>query len=216
MSVFTGYHFTPDLHSMLLLPPKHMRTFESRHRGDVSDYMATGLSVAANGDLLVADLGMDRVLVFSPHGRCKLELKTQPCDEPTSAVALQLTSRDVAGTDRARTSQQCIMVACRSGLRIFNSGGQLLSEMTPDIKCPQYIVTDARGNVIVNDMLDGGSTLVTWSATTAPSQSPSLLSTWIRSLPLSAMSRCPSVSSVIPAGRTNCPSLAPKPPTLHT
>ena len=179
MGLFTGSDSQPQL--AFMQQPTHVRSFESRSHDDVTSYTATGLSLAANGDYIVCDVGTDSVRVFSPQGRCKLELNTEPAEEPTSAVTVNLNLQKVptrstnsmvttrgsrSSNSSAVTSDDCLLVACRTGLKMFSGSGQLLSEMTSDIKCPQCVVTDAHGNVIISDMLDGGSTIVTLDART--------------------------------------------------
>lgn len=155
--------------------PQHLRTFETRDSDVTTEYQATALNIATNGDYIVADLGMDTVRVFTSQGRNKVELDTEPLEEPTSALPVRLHPHSLAigslsEKHRQRMTSQnhldCVLVASRTGLKLFSSSGELVSNMTSDVKCPQSVATDPLGNIIISDMLDGGSVIVTLEAQT--------------------------------------------------
>ena len=107
--------------------------------------MASSLVLTPGGDILVADLGADTCRIFTHEGRLKQELDTYPFDEPTHAIC----------------HGGGYLLCCREGLKRFSIQGKY-ADTIQDIKCPQSVAMDTkRGNLIVSDMHDCGTVIVT-------------------------------------------------------
>ena len=135
---------------------QHLKTFETRSADVSTQYIASALTLTEDDDVIVCDVGTDSVCVMrGGTGSLLLELDTDPLDQPTCALQVTLKLKQ-------KPTFHGYLVACRSSLKLFDSLGQPADvTLTSDVKCPSYLTKDAHGNVLVCDMLDSGSAIVT-------------------------------------------------------
>ena len=113
------------------------------------------MTLTDSDDVIVCDVGADSVRVVSRSGAVVLELDTHPLDQPTCALAVTLSlERD--------SNFHGYLVACRTSLKLFDARGRAADvTLSSDVKCPSYLAKDRSGNILVCDMLDSGSAIVT-------------------------------------------------------
>ena len=110
--------------------PDMMFCFNSRETSQehlTGDYMANGLSLTKNGNLVVSDIGTDSVKVFSATGRLVEEMCVLPDDHPTQAVEL------VHGR---------VAVTCKNNVNLYRQkGGDFVRGLHADLYSPQAVTS---------------------------------------------------------------------------
>ena len=110
--------------------------------GEKSHFSATGLSINPDGNLLVTDLGMDRVQLFKPSGQRLLCLDTLPGDEPSKAVTL---------------NNSTIAVASRYDVKFYNQSGKFGKKLNQHVDCPNSLhVSPSSGELLITDLAHDG------------------------------------------------------------
>ncbi len=132
-----------EKHSGLIAEGYLLTSFDSRE-GKRCAYMATGISVTPSNDLVVTDLGLDAVQVFSQKGRRLITLNNLPADEPTKAIM----------------TENEIVVACKSSLKIFDLKGNFGHKVATISELPQGLVRNHNGDFVVTDTDEDGSCLI--------------------------------------------------------
>ena len=106
--------------------------------------MASGLSVTDNDEIIVSDLGLDQVNVFNGKGRKLISLNNLPADEPSKAIK----------------SGENFIVACKSGLKVFDDKGNFGRKIKSCVEFPQGLACNHNGDIIVTDSDENGRGLI--------------------------------------------------------
>ena len=118
---------------------KILRQFDTRH-GHSNRYTchtASGLSLTADGRIIVTDIGTDMVQIFDNEGNAKLQLNTLPLQNPTKAVSLY------DGT---------YVVACKHNVKLFDGSGEYMRDLDSNLFCPYDVAVNRNGDIVVTDM----------------------------------------------------------------
>ena len=116
---------------------KLVTSFHTRSAGSLCRYKASGISVTPTGDVIVTDIGLDQSRMFTSTGKHVLTFNTLPEDHPTKAITLN--SKQVA-------------IACRTGLKIYQSDGEFLRKIREAPECPNGLARTHGGDLVVSDM----------------------------------------------------------------
>ena len=118
---------------------KILRKFDTRsgHTNRFTRHTASGLSLAPDGRIIVADIGTDMVQIFDNEGNAQLQLNTLPFQNPTKAVALY------DGT---------FAVACKHNVKLFDESGEYMRDLDSNLFCPYDVAVNRNGDIVVTDM----------------------------------------------------------------
>ncbi len=135
-------HKRPSCNLHLSLSPsrlgqRFLYSFDSR-QGDISEYKATGISISRDNEIIVTDLGLDSVKVFTSRGNFQRAISILPGDEPTKAVLYE--------------SYNLLAVTCKNDIKLFSmetgDHGRCLNR---HLECPQGLAVDNQGNLLTSE-----------------------------------------------------------------